>query len=85
MRRNISRGEHLIKSLIVYTKEKEELNYRRFGKRLNQQESTIQLLEKPIEIFPSGKLANPLGTFTEKYWAYEKIADLLPTDYQPIK
>lgn len=70
---------------VIYKKEKEELNYRKFGKRLNQQESIIQMLEKPIEIFPSGKLANPLGTFTEQYWAYEKIADLLPTDYQPIK
>lgn len=70
---------------VIYKKEKEELNYRRFGKRLNQQESIIQLVEKPIEILPSGKLVNPLATFTEQYWAYEKIADLLPTDYQPMK
>ncbi len=70
---------------VIYKKEKEELNYRRFGKRLNQQESIIQLVEKPIEILPSGKLVNPLATFTEQYWAYEKMADLLPTDYQPMK
>lgn len=70
---------------VIYKKEKEELNYRGIGKRLNQQESTIQLLEKPIEILPSGKLVNPLGIFTEQYWAYEKMGDLLPTDYQPKK
>ncbi|RKF04424.1 carboxypeptidase-like protein [Tenacibaculum lutimaris] len=74
---------HLLE--VIYTEEKEEWNYRGSKKQLNHQKSILHLVEKPIEILPSGKLSNPLGIFTERYWAYEKMANSLPSDYQPTK
>lgn len=73
--------KHLLE--VTYTKEKEESNYRPSGRRLNKQISILNLTDKHIQIYPSGKLSNPLAIHTEQYWSYEKMGDLLPLNYQP--
>lgn len=73
---------------IVYTKEKEDPNYvgSVFSSRkrnLGPQTSSIVLIKKRPYIEPSGQIVNPLDVFYEGYWAFEKMAETLPLDYEP--
>ena len=51
----------------------------------NYQISTVHLLSSPAQIFANGGTLNPKSFLYEGYWGYEKIADLVPMDYVPIK
>jgi hypothetical protein len=69
---------------IFYTKEPEEKRYQKESDIpfKNFQTSIISLNESTVRITASGVLEKPLDVFLEGYWAYEKIADALPLDYQ---
>ncbi|ALI98887.1 carboxypeptidase-like regulatory domain-containing protein [Rufibacter tibetensis] len=73
---------------VVYTKEKEELNYinqSAFAKRRTPtyQTSLLTLLEPYTFIEPNGMILNPYSHVVEGYWAFEKLAEMLPLDYAP--
>lgn len=51
----------------------------------NYQISTVHLLTSPAQIFANGGILDPKSFLYEGYWAYEKMADLVPMDYVPIK
>ncbi|HEY1023699.1 MAG TPA: carboxypeptidase-like regulatory domain-containing protein [Sphingobacteriaceae bacterium] len=77
---------------VTYTKEREPVEYstRRntYPRPLdepNYQVSIITLDGRYAAIDPKGSLTDPLSLFFEGYWAFEKVADLLPTDYVPPK
>lgn len=75
---------------IVYTKEKEEKAYilrNAFSKprKALPQTSSIIPLKRPVLIDRQGVLVNPLDIYFEGYWSFEKLADRLPLDYNPIK
>ncbi len=38
--------------------------------------------EAPVVVLDNGLYYEPLNLFTEGYWAYEKLAELLPSDYE---
>lgn len=48
-----------------------------------RQESVLHLLQPAVEIAPTGQLYDPLAVYTEGYWGFEKIGELLPVDYEP--
>ena len=50
--------------------------------RPEQQVSVLHLL-RPADIMPTGQLSDPLAVYTEGYWGFEKIGELLPVDYEP--
>ncbi len=75
---------------IVYTKELEEEGYilRNSFSELRKalpQTSSIIPLKFPSILDKNGTLVSPLDVFYEGYWSYEKFANSLPLDYEPIK
>ncbi|WP_316734407.1 carboxypeptidase-like regulatory domain-containing protein [Pedobacter aquatilis] len=77
---------------VVYTNEKEEPSYLndaipvpRPSNMLNYQVSLINLLASPVYFYENGGIQNPRSIMYEGYWAWEKIADSVPLDYQPEK
>ncbi len=48
-----------------------------------RQVSRLRLQEREAEIQPNGSLANPLDVSTGEYWAFEKIGEFLPLNYEP--
>ncbi len=72
---------------VVYTREKEELEYVKrtpFSRAREPmaQTSSIIPLKTNIKIDFKGNLINPLAVFYEGYWSYEKFAHSLPLDYE---
>lgn len=53
----------------------------------NPQRSYITIIEEgdQINFESSGYVLNPISFFSGEYWGYEKVADMLPTNYQPQK
>ncbi len=72
---------------ITYLNEVEEVNYpsKDHENPSNGQISNITLLGKYAVLDPSGAIVNPFNVFVEGYWGFESFANMLPTDYQPIK
>lgn len=73
---------------IIYTKEKEEINYVKgpFGrtrKPLSVQTSYITMLSKVASLEKTGEIINPLHIYYEGYWAFEQFGDVLPLNYNP--
>ncbi|RAK65211.1 carboxypeptidase-like regulatory domain-containing protein [Hymenobacter edaphi] len=74
---------------VTYQREKPDPAYtlpHRLGEpavRPEQQISVLHLLQPAVEITPTGQLVDPLAVFTEGYWGFEKIGELLPVDYEP--
>jgi hypothetical protein len=74
---------------VTYTREKPDPAYTLPGRlgepavHPTEQVSVLHLLEPASEITPTGQLTDPLTVFTEGYWGFEKIGELLPVDYQP--
>lgn len=50
----------------------------------NYQISVVHLLSSPALFFANGGILDPKSFLFEGYWAYEKIADIVPMDYIPI-
>ena len=71
---------------VTYLREKNE-RFEGFHvkKKYNNQRSSIILFDENIEITNYGQLINPLRALILGNWAFEKIADTLPLDYQPHK
>jgi hypothetical protein len=69
---------------ITYQFEKEELKYAQFHwkRQAKVQTSTIQLKEQYLLIDKTGYVYNPLAAVFYGYWGWEKIAEMLPLDYE---
>jgi hypothetical protein len=70
---------------VVYSLEKEPPAYRA---RLENpptrgQTSTLHLVGPGVTVEASGTYYEPLDLLFEGYWAWEKMAELLPLDYEP--
>ena len=49
----------------------------------NVQNSQLQLLQRDVEIFSDGSIATPDAVAFFGYMGWEKLADMLPFDYEP--
>jgi hypothetical protein len=75
---------------VTYEREAPDANYRQPGPdftsvRPRYQESVLHLRQPEAEIEPLGVLAVPLAVLNEDYWSFEKIGEILPLDYQPVR
>ncbi len=73
---------------VIYKNERETPAYDLSGNRQNRpmdmpnyQISIVSMLEPPIYFYANGGVADPRSTLYKGYWAYEKVADLVPMDY----
>lgn len=73
---------------VTYTGEREPPEYHvwrgTFPRPLDQPNYQVSVISRNIgtvEIDPQGNLSDPMALFYEGYWAFEKIADMLPLDY----
>ena len=70
---------------VRYMREFEDDKYpSKFAGR-NYQVSRIRFTNEKVMLNPLGILENPLDIVLEGYWAFEKVGDALPLDYQPAK
>ncbi|WP_345166548.1 carboxypeptidase-like regulatory domain-containing protein [Nibribacter koreensis] len=75
---------------VVYTGEKEELAFlaaQPFAPKRTPsfQTSILSLLEPFTYLEPNGMVLNPYSYLVEGYWGWEKLAEMLPLDYEPEK
>jgi hypothetical protein len=77
--------------LVQYTKEKESLAYSKTGFWVfrpldvpENQISVINLSNGPVRFYQNGGIYDSRSMIFEGYWAYEKIADMVPMDYVPL-
>jgi len=69
---------------ITYRNEKEAEEY--VGMNAPQyQKSWISLIdsESPIVFESNGYIINPISFYANGYWSFEKVGDMLPTNYKP--
>lgn len=73
---------------VIYKNEKEDETFANSGHQqnkpadlLNYQVSIIELLEPPVRFYQSGGVLDPRSVLYKGFWAYEKMADLMPMDY----
>jgi hypothetical protein len=66
---------------IIYTKATEEPKFSGPGRKPGPQTSIITLNGDYLVLDPSGNYFPPMNLFFEGYWAWYKVADLLPLDY----
>lgn len=76
---------------VMYTKEQETEAYTNTGFSINRspdmgnyQVSLIQMMEPPILFYANGSIANTRSFLFKGFWAYEKMADAVPIEYEPI-
>ncbi len=77
--------------LIQYTKEKESLAYAKTGfwifRPLDVPENEISvanLTGEGVRFYENGGIYDSRSLLYEGYWAYEKVADMVPMDYIPL-
>jgi len=77
--------------LIQYTKEKESLAYSKTGfwifRPLDVPENEISianLTDSAVRFYENGGSYDSRSLLYEGFWAYEKIADMVPMDYVPL-
>lgn len=75
---------------VLYTKEKETEQYSnsnfyvsRALEMGNNQVSLIRLVEPPMLFFKGGNILNPRSFLLRGFWAYEKMADAVPMEFEP--
>lgn len=70
---------------VRYQGEKEEHNYIVENKKhgLNAQVSQLKVRSNAVQLFPDGNLKNASDIIFHGYMGWEKLADMLPYDYQP--
>ena len=73
---------------VSYKNEREADGFAASGLKQNRplemadyQISVIELLEPPISFYSNGGILNPRSALYKGYWAYEKVADMVPMDY----
>lgn len=79
-------------SLVVsYTKERESLQYSKTNFWIfrpldfpNYEISIVNLLHSPVRFYENGGIYDSRSILYEGFWAYEKIADMVPMDYVPL-
>lgn len=77
---------------VIYTGERETENYTNFSGHSimrpldisNYQISVVHMTEAPVHFYANGGIFNPRSLLMEGFWAYEKVADMVPMDYIPI-
>ena len=77
---------------LIYTKERETNAYTNTSGHSisrpldmpNYQISIVHLLEGPVHFYASGGIFQPKSFLYEGFWAFEKIADMVPMDYVPL-
>ncbi|MNJ93031.1 hypothetical protein D3C87_107100 [compost metagenome] len=76
---------------IIYTKERESTAYSNSGfwvrRPLNMpdyQLSVLKLSENAFRFYENGSILDARSVLFEGFWAYEKVADMVPRDYIPI-
>lgn len=77
---------------IMYTKERETLAYDETGFSIfrpldipNYQISLARLTDGPLRFYENGGIFDSRALLFEGFWAYEKVADMVPMDYIPLK
>jgi hypothetical protein len=77
---------------IMYTREEEALGYSNTGHYVmrpltipNYQISVIHQLEGPVSFYSNGGMHDAKSVLYEGFWAYEKIGDMVPIDYVPLR
>ncbi|MFD2286522.1 carboxypeptidase-like regulatory domain-containing protein [Pedobacter petrophilus] len=77
--------------LVQYTKEKESLAYSNTGfwifRPLDVPENEISvanLMSEGVRFYENGGIYDSRSLLFEGYWAYEKVADMVPMDYIPL-
>lgn len=76
---------------IVYTKERESIEYSNSGFEIlrpfslsNYQLSVAKLTNGAIRFYENGGILDSRSLLYEGFWAYEKVADMVPMDYIPL-
>jgi len=79
---------------VIYTKETEAVDYSNTSGHWvmrpldmpNYEISVVKKLEEgPVHFYANGGMAQSKSLLFEGFWAYEKIGDLVPMDYIPLK
>lgn len=77
---------------VVYTKERESNEFYASGHSIlrplnipDYQLSSARLTEGPIRFYENGGILDSRSLLYEGFWAYEKVADMVPMDYIPLK
>lgn len=74
---------------VIYTKERETNAYTNTSGNAisrpldmpNYQISIVHLMQGPVNFYANGGIYEPKSFLYEGFWAYEKIADMVPMDY----
>lgn len=77
---------------VIYTKERESTAYSNMSGHAvsrpldipNYQISIVNMLQSPVHFYEHGGVYEPKSLLFEGFWAFEKIADMVPMDYVPI-
>jgi hypothetical protein len=76
---------------IIYTKERETAAYDQSGSWIhrpldisNYQISLARLTHGAIRFYENGGILDARSLLYEGFWAYEKVADMVPMDYVPL-
>lgn len=77
---------------VIYKNEKENETFRNSGYYLNRpseladyQISIIKLMEAPAYFYGNGGVMNTKSLLFKGFWGYEKIADMVPSDFTPLQ
>lgn len=77
--------------IVQYTKEKESLAYGKTGFWIfrpmdipENEISVANLTEGAVRFYENGGIYDSRSLLYEGYWAYEKVADMVPMDYVPL-
>jgi hypothetical protein len=76
---------------VIYTNERETVEYTNLsGHSVNRpldvpnyQISVVHQLLSPASFYENGGIFDPRALLYEGFWAYEKVADMVPVDYLP--
>ena len=76
---------------VIYTKERESTEYSNSGFWIfrplyvpDYQLSVAKLTNGPIRFYENGGILDGRSLLYEGFWAYEKVADMVPMDYIPV-
>lgn len=76
---------------VMYTKERESTTYSNSGFWVfrplyvpDYQLSVAKLTAGPIRFYENGGILDARSLLFEGFWAYEKVADMVPMDYVPV-
>jgi hypothetical protein len=76
---------------VSYTREKESLAYSKTGFWIfrpldipDYEISVANLMQGPVRFYENGSVYDSRSMLYEGFWAYEKVADMVPMDYIPL-